>query len=443
MTDKEIRNMVFEAGVVGAGGAGFPTHVKIDADADVVIVNGAECEPLIRVDQQLMAAKADEILQGLQAVMAACHASKAYIGLKPKYKEAIHAVEELLPRYDNIEISLLRDVYPAGDEQILVYDVTGRIVPEGGIPLMVGVVVINVETLFNVYNAIHGIPVTEKFVTIAGAVQRPITVKVPIGMSAGDAIALAGGPTIESFAVIDGGPMMGKLVPYNSAVVTKTTKSFIVLPADHRLVAFKQQRPALAVRRGMASCCQCQECTDLCPRHLIGHSIQPHRTMRAISHGVAVDSIAITAAMLCSECGVCDMFACPLDLSPRLINMAIKQEMAKRGFKNPHHKADLTVHPFRDGRLVPVKRLIARLGLNRYNTEAPLSMEEHVPKRIVLPLKQSAGVPVQPMVKQGDRVEKGQLIGSVPEGKLGANLHASISGIVKAVSQEIVIEGIN
>ncbi|AEE96027.1 4Fe-4S dicluster domain-containing protein [Mahella australiensis] len=443
MTDKQIQDMVFDAGVVGAGGAGFPTHVKINANADVVIVNGAECEPLIRVDQQLMAGKADEILQALQAVMISCHASKAYIGLKPKYKEAIHAVEQLLPHYDGIEISILRDVYPAGDEQILVYDITGRLVPEGGIPLMVGVVVVNVETLFNIYNAIHGLPLTEKFVTITGAVRDPITVRVPIGTSARDAISFAGGPLVEPFVVIDGGPMMGKLISYSSAVVTKTTKSFIVLPSMHRLAIIKQERPGLAVKRGMASCCQCQECTDLCPRHLIGHSIEPHRTIRAVSHGVTTDSAAITTALLCSECGVCDMFACPLDLSPRHINIAIKEELAKRGFKNPHHNADLVAHPFRDGRLIPVERLIARLGLNQYNKPAPLIMDEQIVKRVSLPLKQSTGVAVTPLVNTGDRVKKGQLIGSVPEGQLGANLHASISGIVKAVGQEIVIEGID
>ncbi|MBZ4666562.1 hypothetical protein [Mahella sp.] len=151
---------------------------------------------------------------------------------------------------------------------------------------------------------------------------------------------------------------------------------------------------------------------------------------------------AISTALLCSECGICDMFACPLDLSPRRINMAIKEELAKRGFKNPHHNADLTAHPFRDGRLIPVERLIARLGLNQYNKPAPLIMDEQIVKKVTLPLKQSTGVPVTPLVKTGDRVEKGQLVGSVPKGQLGANLHASIAGVVRAIGQEIVIEGI-
>lgn len=433
--------MVFEAGVVGAGGAGFPTHVKINTNADIIIVNGAECEPLTKVDQQLMATKTQEILEALRAVMLSCNASEAYIALKPKYKEAILAVEQLLQQYDNMKLSILRDVYPAGDEQILVYDITGKIVPEGGIPLMVGVIVINVETLFNIYNAMHSLPVTDKFVTIAGEVHNPITVNVPIGTPVADVIALAGGPTVASFGIINGGPMMGKLVQYSQAVVTKTTKSLIILPLQHRLISERQERASLAVKRGKASCCQCQECTDMCPRHLIGHSIEPHKTIRAVSYGTADDVNAITTAFLCSECGVCDLYACPLGLSPRRINIEIKKEFIKKGFKNPHHNANLTANPYRDGRLIPIDRLIMRLGIKQYDKAMPLTAKEYNINRVAIPLRQSAGDAAIPIIKVGEFVEKGQLIASVPIDKLGANLHASISGMIESVGQEIVIKG--
>ena len=149
---EEIIAAVKAAGVVGAGGAGFPTHVKINASVDTILVNGAECEPLLRAHQQLMASESQAMLLGLRAVMVATGAQKAYVGLKHKYGPAIESLTKTLADMNekNVELAYLPDIYPAGDEQVLVREITGRIVPEGGIPLQVGVVVANVETLINV-----------------------------------------------------------------------------------------------------------------------------------------------------------------------------------------------------------------------------------------------------------------------------------------------------
>ena len=161
----DILDMVREAGVIGSGGAGFPTHVKLKAHAEYILLNGAECEPLLRVDQQIMAVHAEEIIRGLLLGKEITGAKEAIIGIKEKHHDVIQILEDKIReigRQDDMRVGILPDVYPAGDEQVLVYELTGRVVPETGIPIMVGCVVMNSETALNVYHASLGKPVTEK-----------------------------------------------------------------------------------------------------------------------------------------------------------------------------------------------------------------------------------------------------------------------------------------
>ena len=328
----EIVAAVKAAGVVGAGGAGFPTHVKINASVESVIVNGAECEPLLRAHQHIMAAESRKMILGLKTVMLATGAKQGFIGLKRKYEEATNNLQAAIKQIGEQDIKLffLPDIYPAGDEQVLVHEVTGRIVPEGGIPLHVGVVVVNVETLVNIANALEGKPVTDKYVTIGGAVAHPITLKVPIGMKVQELIALAGGSLVNPYAVIDGGPMMGKIIS-KDAPVTKTTGGILVLPIDHSLITQKNTTWQMIANRAKAVCCNCLACTDVCPRHLLGHSLEPHRIMQAIGKGQIGESAIFSRALLCSECGACDTFGCSMGLSPRRVNAELKKQLGKAG----------------------------------------------------------------------------------------------------------------
>jgi len=184
MIKMDLLDSVKQAGIVGAGGAGFPTHVKLAAKAEYILLNGAECEPLLRVDQQLMAAYPDEIIQGFASAGKLVGAQKALLCIKDKHKKVISVLEErirVLGVQAYVEIRLLPDIYPAGDEQIMVYEVLGRTVPEGGIPLHVGCVVVNSETALNIYNAAKGKAVTETWITLAGDIPNRMTVKVPVG----------------------------------------------------------------------------------------------------------------------------------------------------------------------------------------------------------------------------------------------------------------------
>ena len=431
--------LIKEAGVVGAGGAGFPTHVKLNAKVDVVIANGAECEPLLRVDQQLMAERAPEIMKGLEIAMRITNAKEGVIALKGKYKSAVHAFEKEIEKSKDkrVRMHILGNFYPAGDEQVLVYEVTKRIVPEGGIPLMVSVVVQNVNTLINIANAIEGKPVISKYVTVSGAVKNPSTFEVPIGISIKELIEKAGGAAVNPYRIIVGGPMMG-YVGNEEEPVTKTTGGVIVLPAEHPLILKKMRDISRNAKLTQAACIRCTLCTQACPRNLLGHNIEPDRVMKSVAFGLSRDVSSITNAFLCVECGVCTYFACPMELDPMKINHEIKMQLSKAGVKNPHKRTDLHVNEFRETRKVPLSRLIARLGLSEYDVPAPMRGKIEA-KKVRIPLKMHIGSPALPTVKVGDFVKEGDVIGRITDG-LGANVHASISGKVTEVSGHITIE---
>lgn len=357
------------AGVVGAGGAGFPAFRKL-TKAETIIVNCAECEPLLMLHKQLLAAEAEKIVKALNLVAEACGASEAVIALKHTYKDAIAAVTAA-----GGKVKTLPAVYPAGDEVVLVYEVTGRVVPPGSIPISQGVIVFNVETMYNIYHAVfEDKPVTEKLVTITGAVAKPITVTATLGTPISALVEQAGGAKVKNPAYLVGGPMMGHLLP-GSTEVTKTTNAVIVLAEDHPLVQRKQTRLSAELKRASSACCQCRTCTDLCPRHLLGHPIEPHAFMRAASDRNVQDTKVFLNAMFCSGCGVCEAYACPQGLSPRRLIGEYKLQMRKAGVAAPKTAAG-PVNPDRRYHQVPAERLAARLGLDEYNVMAPWVREE-------------------------------------------------------------------
>ena len=175
ITEKQnLLQQIRAAGVIGAGGAGFPTYMKLDATVEHVIANGAECEPLLQKDRESMLQRRDKFLHGLQILRDLTDATTVTVAVKKKNEDVIEGYQQDL-KANNFESLVYPDVYPAGDEYILVYEVAGRLIPPGGIPLNVGCVVDNVETIINVAQAVEGKPVTEKFVTVCGAVAEPVT----------------------------------------------------------------------------------------------------------------------------------------------------------------------------------------------------------------------------------------------------------------------------
>lgn len=439
-----LLDMVREAGVVGAGGAGFPTHVKLQSKAEFILLNGAECEPLLRVDQQLMEMFPAEIIQGFEQARKFIEAKKAIIGIKGKHKKVISILVDTIEKLklqDLVEVKILQDIYPAGDEQVLVYELTGRVVPEAGIPIQVGCVVINSETALNIYQASKDIPVTEKYITVTGDIPKSLTVKVPVGTPIVDILRLSGIENFDDYAVIDGGPMMGPVMSNIDGFITKKNKGFIILKKDHYLIKKKSVTHDQARRINRSSCEQCRMCTDMCPRYLLGHGTQPHKMMRALNYQMN-DSESQKIAHLCCQCNLCELFACQAGLYPKFANSYFKEKLAEQQIMYSPKKSEFAARKAREYRLLPSKRLIARLGLSKFDNPAPLTKVEIEPKLVHISTRQHVGAPAISLVSLGEHVEVGQQIGKIPEGSLGATIHASISGnIVEIEYDYIAIKG--
>jgi Na+-translocating ferredoxin:NAD+ oxidoreductase RnfC subunit len=422
-----------ELGIVGAGGGGFPTAVKFKTQASLLIANAAECEPLLHKDKELLHHHAEPFLRGMTMAMELVDAREGVVGIKEKYVDIIAAIEAQAPA--GIRVVPLPDCYPAGDEFILVHMVTGRVIPPGGLPKDVDCAVANVETLMNI-----GLdrPVTHKYLTVAGAVAHPVTLRVPTGITIGEVIDAAGGPTVPDFGVLLGGVMMAKPAADLNVPVTKTTGGIIVLPAEHALIR-RHNAPWMHIAKiGRSACDQCRFCTEFCPRYLLGHPIEPHAAMRSL--GFSQPGDLTVATLYCCECNLCTMFACPEDLDPKNVCVAGKPVARERGLTWKGTPESIEPHPMAEYRRVPMRRLIAKLGLGEFVNEGPLTEHNFAPRKVTLPLKQHAGAPAVAQVKCGDRVSVGDLIAAPEAGKLGARIHASIGGRVTVGADAVVIE---
>lgn len=436
LSQQQLVSLAQQNGIVGAGGAGFPTYIKLQSHAEIFLVNAAECEPMLKVDQQLMVADAHDLVQGLRYGMQATGAPQGIIALKAKYKKAIATLTPLLPA--NIRLHILPDVYPAGDEVITIWLATGRRVPPAQIPISIGVVVNNVQTLINLARAVdEHRPVTHRTLTINGTVARPMTVTVPIGTSMAELLTRAGGTTLPNAAFLNGGPMMGKYVENLNAPVTKTTGGLLAFPADHRLITRRQHSDEQIIAMARTVCEQCGLCTDLCPRHLIGHELSPHKLVKAINYHQFADTSTLTSALTCSECSVCESYACPVDISPMRINQLLKKQLRAAGahYEGPLHQAD----PMAEYRMVPISRLITRLDLQPYYHEAPLTELDWIPDQVEIRLQQHIGAPSVPAVTIGDSVNVGDQIATPADDALSVAQHASISGHVIGITPQSII----
>ncbi len=425
-----------DQGVVGAGGAGFPTYVKADSQVEILIANGAECEPLLHKDFELMKRYPSEIVSGMKLMMEATQAKRGKFGVKKKNIAAAEAVRSKLGS-SSIDMVLLGDFYPSGDEYELVHIATGRLIPPAGIPLQVGCLVNNVETLYNVQRADQGIPVTRKFLSVAGEVEEPKSFWVPVGASFREVLGLAGGTTVSDYGIFVSGLMMGTLSFDLDAVVTKTTAGLIVLPRSHPLVVRKSQPLAQMNRIGKSACDQCSYCTELCPRYLMGYEVMPHKVMRSLGFTLTGAANWNQWAELCCACGLCTLYACPEDLFPKEACDQGREDLRAAGIKFVQ-KDEVRVHPMKEDRRVPLALLRRRLKVEDYERETPYEEVAYAPSSVKILLSQHVGKPASAIVSVGDRVDDGAKIADSDSSELGVPVHASIGGRVKTVTRDSI-----
>jgi Na+-translocating ferredoxin:NAD+ oxidoreductase subunit C len=317
LSPDELKKIVQDAGIVGMGGATFPTHVKLsppkEKPIDVVILNGAECEPYLTSDHRLMLERPKEIINGLKILMRILGVQKGYIGIENNKPDAIETMTKAAAGSPEIKVWPVKVKYPQGAEKMLIKAIAGRTVPAGSLPMDVGVVVQNVGTAEAIYNAVrYGRPLIERYVTVTGrGVKEPKNFVVRIGTPFSQIIEEAGGLTDEAAKVIAGGPMMGMSQYTLDVPVIKGTSGITVLPKNE--VSTKPYGP----------CIRCGRCIDACPMKL-----QPSYLGLYIEKGHYEDAKAYNL-MDCFECGSCT-FVCPANRPMVQWVKKAKKELAKK-----------------------------------------------------------------------------------------------------------------
>lgn len=442
----DLLDAIKTAGVVGTCGSGFPMHVKLNTSSECFIMNAVGCEPLVETDMYLCRSYAIKLVKAVGIVASKLGAKRIVIAIKDKYKDEIEALSKAIEKLAmDVEIFYMDASLPVGDEKTVVQQVCNITVPEGSVPRDVGVIVDNVGTVLNIANALNGIPVTEKYLSVVGNMSKNIMVKAPVGTTIAKCIEAA---QIEAadYTLIMGGSIMGKILNSDeilSTYVTKTTGNIIVLPKNYYLVHEKEVPIARIRRRTKVECSQCRQCTDLCPRYICGHGIQPHLVMRNfwqeqwIENDLEFEKV-FGDTVKCYGCGVCELLSCPIGLSPRRINRYLKGELRKRKVN-----VDINLKPIISENIelhrIFASRLISRLGLNKYN-EKPLKDDfvQIIPDKVYISMKQHVGVSAEPVKSEGERVEMGELLGSAADKSMSANIHASVTGVIVKSSKDFI-----
>ena len=434
----DLKELMKESGIVGAGGAGFPSYAKLADGADTLVVNGAECEPLLYTDYVLLQKEMPTVLSGIQAVLdyakipCALLCVKEHTAVRLKLKDGMKLA-------DRIILKTLPDVYPMGDEISLIYQATGRVVRPGNLPITAGVIVLNVETFYNIAVKLkRGTNLTEKYLTIAGNIPEAIVVKVPIGVTVSELFDKNSIIIPEGHIVLDGGPSMGKVIDPDSAVVTKTTKGLLILPENCEAAQSKFLDGDKSIARAETACCQCTRCTDMCPRHLLGYPLEPHKMVRTAKGAATVLPEMVLSATLCCGCGICESLACCQGISPKAVINEYKALLAKNKLRYVG-KEDVSPAQEREWRMVPSERWANILGVARFDKVGKYIGEQTSYARVEILLRQHIGAPSVPCVEDGTYVNKGDKIAEAAEG-LSLPQYASIAGKVSVYGDRIIIE---
>lgn len=301
LTPEELRKVIFEAGIVGLGGAAFPSHVKYSPvegkKAEVVVLNGIECEPFITADHRVMLEKPDRIITGLRYIMKSSGCTKAVIAIEDNKMDAVAIMEKAIAGDNAISVAVMNEKYPQGSEKQLIYACTGREIPIGGLPVDVGVVVNNVGTAAAIADAVElGIPLIERIVTLNGdGIAQPANYMVRVGTLFKELIAQSGGYTGEIEMIIAGGPMMGKTVFSDEVPVIKGTSGIIV------------RKSQIKVKAKEYHCVRCAKCVDACPAFL-----EPTTIAKYAKKGIWEEAEE-HSVLNCIECGSC-VFVCPANI---------------------------------------------------------------------------------------------------------------------------------
>ena len=425
-------------GIVGAGGAGFPSYAKLAEGAKLLLINGSECEPLLYTDYVILKNEMTAVISGISEVLSHTGIPKALLAVKSHTAKML-GLSDGEKLADKIYVRELPDVYPIGDEVSLIYEATGRQIKPGKLPISEGVIVYNVETMYNLARAVRfGEPITKKWLTVGGAIDNPTVIKVPIGAKISDIFKKLGIEIKDGYTVLDGGPSMGKVINPATYTVRKTTKGILILPNDTEAIRARTVSVKMAVARAETACCQCTRCTDMCPRFLLGYPLEPHKMVRTAMGVAEVIPEMVVSATLCCGCGICESLACSQGISPRAVIESYKALLAKNKLR---FNGDGNYEPRdeRDYRMIPYKKWMSALGVTKFDKIADYGGEINDFARVEIPLSGHIGAPSVPSVIDGDTVKAGDLIAKAADG-LSLPQHASVDGTVTLGINKIIID---
>lgn len=394
-------------------------------------------------DYTLVKEKLADIVAGAQAVMEFGHIPNAILAIKA-YRAKTLGLTDGQSLAEGVRVKTVPNVYPMGDEINLIYQTTGRLIKPGNLPISQGVIVYNAETVFNTRAAIRDDkPVIEKWLTVGGDIPQAYVVRVPVGMRISDVLKAVNVTVPEHYVMFDGGPSMGTIKNPASDVVTKTTKALLIVPDSIPAVVNKQRTVEENLRLAASVCCQCTRCTEMCPRHLLGYPIEPHKMVRATLSAAQETPELIRNASLCCSCDICGTFACCQGISPMMVIKEYKKILAKNRIKyvagpeeefSPIPTARTGCSPPASGRKCWVS------PADKHPTYIPEKLKAD---KVEIRMSQHIGAPSVPCVEVGDTVTEGQMIANAGNG-LSVPQYASIAGRVTFVDPtRIIIEAQN
>ncbi len=436
----DLKQLLKDNGVVGAGGAGFPSYCKLAEGADTLLINAVECEPLLYTSYTLLQERIRDIVIGMRAVMEYAKIPRGLLAVKD-YRAAKLGYSDGQELAPGVFIKYIPNVYPMGDEINLIYTATGRVVPPGQLPITRGVIVYNTETIYNIGLVVQfGQPVTKTYLTISGDTPKAYCVKVPVGMKISEVLKIMNVQVPDTHVVIDGGPSMGTIVNLSTDVVKKPCSGLLILPKTIPAVRNKLRTKEENFRRAASVCCQCNRCTDMCPRHLLGYPLEPHKMVRSTLSAAQADPELIKSATMCCGCDICSTLACCQEISPMQIIKEYKGILAKNRMKyvaDPNEQ--FTPSPDREGRMVSAGKWKEMLGVAKYDKFPPIYVEEKLKATEVhVPMSQHIGAPAVPIVKVGDEVVENQMIAQAAEG-LSVPHYAPITGKITYVDGKTIV----
>ena len=414
----------------------LPVLLEPEDAVQCLILNAVSTEPLVETERCLCVMQPDRVVAAASQIAEHIGSKRTVIAVCADDHSAAQALAKAIAdAHAPVELFRTEPIYPADDEMVLTRLITGRVVPERGTARDVHCALISIGEALDILAALEGTAVTNRYLTVTGAVKEPLLLKVPLGTRL--SVCMKAAQAEPDTALIAGGPMKGRFLTsptaIQAAVVTRATANLIVLPREHPVFSRAKQPLDTVLRRARSACEQCHMCTEFCPRYGLGHSIRPDRIMRSLQRenelsdsGEYAD--AFGDAFNCCFCGICDA-VCPMGLKPRSVNAYFYGGLKKRGSLVPRAHEPV---PREKAGGIDTARLTALLGLSEYGGFHSFAYRELTADEVYIPFTQRASRPAQPLKKAGDIVEKGELLA---KDGFCAGIHASIGGAVTKISE--------